>query len=231
MRAGIHKKTKDMAQIHRGLVDGLLADTRPVSPIQSAWAQWGLWLTSSVLLMGLALAILKVNPALKSALIQMPSLTFVLLAFIGSALAAWEAIASSVPGRQTSRGYQIAALIVLLALFALPVLFFAPNNGSFNPIQTLREGWGCFTAVSLVGLPPWILLGWMVSRNAAFKPAWTGAWTGASAFLLGAATVQLHCPNREWGHVLMAHLLPVALFTVLASWIGLYWFSRWNKKA
>jgi hypothetical protein len=228
MRAGIHKKTKDMTRVHKSLVHHLLADTRPVEPIQSARSQWALWLTASVGMMGLALAVIKVQPGLGLVMSQMPSLTFVLLAFAGAALAAWEAIASSVPGRQTGKGYQALALLVLAGLFALPVLFFSNGQG-FNPLETLRQGWGCFTVVSLVGLPPWFLLAWMVSRNAAFRPAWTGAWTGASAFLLGTTTVQLHCPNNQWGHLLMAHLLPVAFFTVMASWAGLYWFSRWKK--
>ncbi len=229
MRAGLHKKPKDMTQVHKSLVHQILSDTRPVAPIQSAWSQWGLWLTASVIMMGLALAVIKVQPGLESVMGQMPSLTFVLLAFTGAALAAWEAIASSVPGRQTGKIYQVTALLVLAGLFALPALFFSANSQAFNPIETLKQGWGCFTVVSLVGLPPWVLLAWIVSRNAAFKPAWTGAWTGASAFLLGTTTVQLHCPNNEWGHILMAHLLPVALFTVLASWVGLFWFSRWKK--
>ena len=229
MRAGLHKKPKDLTQAHKNLVRQLLSDTHPVEPIQSAWSQWGLWLTASMIMMGLALAVIKVQPGLGSAMSQMPSLTFVALAFAGAALAAWEAIASSVPGRQTGKLYPILALLVLAGLFALPLLFFPANSQAFNPIETLKQGWGCFTLVSLVGLPSWVLLAWIVSRNAAFKPAWTGAWTGASAFLLGATTIQLHCPNNEWGHILMAHLLPVALFTLLASWAGLFWFSRWKK--
>jgi hypothetical protein len=229
MRAAIQKKSKNLSQVHRTLVEGLLADARPVSPIHSAGSQWGLWLTASLLIMGLALALVQVQPGLSSTMSQMPSLTFVLLAFAGAALAAWEAIASSVPGRQTGRGYRVFSILVLLALFAMPVLFFTPNDHGFNPMETLREGWGCFTLVSLVGLPPWILLAWLVSRNAAFKPAWTGAWTGASAFLLGTTTVQLHCPENHWGHILMVHLMPVALFTLLASWAGLYLFSRWKR--
>ena len=228
MRAAA-KKSKAMGGFHRDLVRGLLSDVKPVRAIQNAGIQWGLWLLASVGAMALLLSLLKMQPGMDSVLSQMPSLAFLGLAFLGSAMAAWEAIASSVPGRQTGKLYRIFAGLVLVFLFLMPFLFFASRAQPFNPWTALKEGWGCFTAVSLIGFIPWALLGWIISRNAAFQPGWTGAWTGASAFLLSSMTIQLHCPNWQAGHMFMAHLLPVALFTLAASWLGAYWFSRWRK--
>jgi hypothetical protein len=229
MRAVSSKKTKDMSQFHRNLVHDLLAQTKPAPEIQKAGVQWGLWLLASLGTMGLILTMLKLQPGVGSVLNQMPSMTFLGLAFLGSALAAWEAISSSVPGRQTPRGYRIFLSLILIFLFLMPFLFFASGGHVFNPWTAFRDGWGCFSAVSLIGFFPWIFLGWIVSRNAAFHPGWTGAWTGASAFLLSSMTIQLHCPNWQAGHMLMAHLLPVAIFTLATSWLGAHWFSRWRK--
>jgi hypothetical protein len=41
--------------------------------------------------------------------------------------------------------------------------------------------------------------------------------------------VQLHCPLWDYQHILVGHLLPVALLTIPAAVIGSFWFSRWGK--
>ncbi|HVM33274.1 MAG TPA: NrsF family protein [bacterium] len=229
MRASHPPKQKSIPQIHREMVRDLLSDRKPIVPMRSAWSQWSLWLSLSILMLALAMTLMKMEPDMDSLAKQMPSMTFIFLAFLGSALAAWEAIASSVPGRQTSPAYRWLASGVLAALFLFPILFFAPSPQHLNALRLFEEGHACLTNVSLLGLPPWLLLVFLVSRNAAFHPAWTGAWTGASAFLLGMMAVQMHCPNNQWSHVLMMHLLPVAVAMVLASWAGLWLFSRWKK--
>jgi hypothetical protein len=218
-----------MGQFHGKLVDRIVPTARPVGHIHSAGLQWSLWLVLSLGVMALALWRMKVGNSVET-LGQMPPMAFILAAFLGAAVAAWEAVVSSIPGRHTGKWFRAAQLSLLAALVLIPFLFFPAGIGGGGVLSSLRCGVDCMKLISLVGLLPWILLGWMLSRNAAFNPAWTGAWSGVSAFLLGAVTVQLHCPNWETGHMLVSHLLPVAVLVFPATFAGSFWFSRWKKK-
>jgi Negative regulator of sigma F len=215
-----------LARIHREMVERLSARVEPVRPPRPLWFLWGLWLAAGLAVMGFTLWMIKIQEGFPSG---GPPILFLLLAFTGSALAAWEAIASSLPGRRTSRAYRLFSLLVLAGLLLMPFIFFMPAGEVMHPWEDFTSGLGCFTGVSLVGLLPWLLIGWLVSRNAAFQPGRTGAWCGVSAFLLGTTTIQLHCPNWHAGHMIMVHLLPAALLSLLAAWVGSYWFSLWKK--
>jgi len=158
----------------------------------------------------------------------MPPFTFILIAFLGASLAAWEAIASSVPGRQTPAYYRWVALVVLVAIFSIPFLFFT-HPAQWDLFKAFEDGHGCAEGASFSGLIPWIAIGWMISHNASFRPLWTGLWSGVSAFLMGTIAIQVHCPNWNTDHVLMVHLLPAAAGTLLATVLGSFWFSVWKK--
>jgi hypothetical protein len=220
---------KKLSQKHQRLVDQLSSDTKRVKPVPTALTQWLLWLAVSSAIMGVFIWTYHLQAGAGEVFSRMPPVLFILTALTGSALAAWEAIASSVPGSQTARGYRVTALLVLLVLISLPFLFFYPWGQTFDLFGAFMNGMECVQQVSLVGLLPWVLLAGLISRNASFHPAWTGAWSGASAFLLGTVTVQLHCPNWDARHILAAHLLPVVLLTFLATFVGAFLYSRWEK--
>ncbi len=214
--------------LHRNLVDQMVADVKPARLLIRPWAQWLLWLGFSLLVMGLFWMRMGVQANLGQVLQTMPPLAFIVTAFIGACLAAWEAISSSVPGRQTSPVYRGFELLAILALFAIPFLFFA-HPAQLNLLQSFENGHGCAEAAGFSGLIPWIFIGSMLARNASFKPVWTGLWSGVSAFLMGTITIQIHCPGWSMDHVLMDHLLPAALGTLVASLLGAFWFSAWKK--
>ena len=112
----------------------------------------------------------------------------------------------------------------------MPFLFF--DRGDFSQVlhQDMAEGWFCFRTVAIVAVPSWIVLGWLASRNASFRPGWTGAWLGVSAFLLGTGTIQMHCARWETCHMFMDHMLPMVLLLALPIWVGSFWFARWKNK-
>lgn len=221
-------KSKNINQFHRSLVDQLVAQTGPARKVWPAGVQWLVWLGLSATCMALLLLKMGVLNHFSGIGNPMPPLAFLTTAFLGSALAAWEAITSSLPGRRTGRGFRFLEGAVLLALLLIPFIFFVRGQEGLDIVTACRNGWGCIQAASFAGLLPWILFGFILSRNASFHPGWTGAWAGVSAFLLGAVTIQIHCPDWETGHMVFAHLLPVAFFTFLSTFIGAYWFSRWK---
>jgi hypothetical protein len=226
-----HSATKNKitpAVLHRNIVDRVVADAKPARLLIRPGAQWVLWLLSSGAMMAFFWMKMGVQNNLGQTLQAMPPLLFILTAFAGASLAAWEAIASSVPGRQTSSMYQTLAILVIVALFSIPFLFFT-HPAQWDLFKSFADGHGCAEGVAFSGLIPWVFIGWMLSRNASFRPVWTGLWSGVSAFLMGTITIQIHCPSWDMDHVLMTHLLPTAAGTLLAALLGSFWFSSWKK--
>jgi hypothetical protein len=138
-------------------------------------------------------------------------------------------IATSKPDYNPRPLPRLLAIGLILFLISMPILFFDRDSLSRVWSQNMADGWFCVRTVVLVALPSWIMLGWMASSNASFYPGWTGAWLGASAFLLGAGTIQLHCARWETCHMLVDHLLPMLVLIFIPIWVGSYWFSRWRK--
>lgn len=218
-----------MAQVHDQLVDRIVSNAPPVKPVTSVFVQWSIWLALSTVVTVIFLLIFHVQTNAGQVLGEMPPLAFLITAYLGSALAAWQAVASSVPGRQMGRGYMVLSFLVLAALVFIPFAFFYPSGAPFDVWGAFVNGMECVQGVCVVGLLPWVFLGWRLSRNASFRPAWTGAWSGVSAFLLGTVTVQLHCPSWDARHMVVAHLLPVVLLIFFTTFIGSFWFARWRK--
>jgi len=219
-----------MPDLQRRMAERLLAETKPFRPVPSVFKQWLLWLVLAALGSGLAVAILKPQEGLWEHMLVLPSGSFLILLFIGSALAAWNGIATSMPGEEPGLAAVTWMIGILAALVAIPILFFAPDHLKAVLEHDTSTGFFCFRTVVLVAIPSWVMLAWMVSRNAAMKPGLTGLWLGISAFLLGTGAIQTHCTHWETTHVLVNHLLPLALFIALPIWIGSHWLSWWERK-
>jgi hypothetical protein len=219
----------NLPESHRRLVEKLASEATPLNPAPSVLQQWLVWLGFSLLVVGVSLSLIGPQFEIMEKLTDFSSGGFLLLAFALSAFCAWMGIASSKPDYQFHPAPRIVAGVLVLFLFSMPFLFF--DRDSFSQVWALNmeDGWFCVRTVLLVAFPSWVMLGWMASRNASFHPGWTGAWLGASAFLLGTGTIQLHCAHWETCHMLVDHLLPLLVLIFLPIWIGSYWFSRWMK--
>ncbi|HVM33272.1 MAG TPA: NrsF family protein [bacterium] len=191
--------------------------------------QWILWFGLMVLALAGLVLFLGPRPGLWLD-IQKPGFgIFFALVLVGGALSAWGAILSGIPGRSMAAWQKAILGFALAGLVLSPFVFFpavAPDvDGS-----RLDDDW-CFPLVLAVGFLPWVGLGSILARNASFRPALTGVFSGTSAFLMASGALYLCCPCWTRGHILMAHLLPVALASFATAFLGSYWFSRWMKKS
>jgi hypothetical protein len=227
--ASIQDHLQKLPELQRRAAEKLLAQDKPFQRVPSVLKQWLLWLALAALVSGISISILKPQDGLWDRLLQLPSGAFLLLLFIGSALAAWNGIVSSMPGEGPGPVSKTWMAVILGALVAIPLLFFTPDHLKDVLDHDTATGWFCFRTVVLVAIPSWVMLAWMVSRNASLHPAWTGAWLGVSAFLLGTGTIQTHCTHWDRTHILVNHLFPMVLLIALPIWIGSYWLSRWKK--
>ncbi len=71
-------------------------------------------------------------------------------------------------------------------------LLYPERGGDFRDGRHRQMRAACFKAIFWIGVVPWILLGWQLSRNASFGAKRTGAWSGVSAFLLGSLVTLMH---------------------------------------
>ncbi len=216
-------------EAQRRLVEKLVADNKPVKPVPSVLQQWVVWMGFALVVVAVSLSLIGPQFEIMERLSEPASGGFLLLAFILSALTAWMGIASSMPDHRPHPAPRVIAALFVIFLFSMPFLFFDRDTLSQVWANNMEDGWFCVRTVVLVAFPSWVMLGWMVSRNASFHSGWTGAWLGASAFLLGTGTIQLHCAHWETCHMLVDHLLPMLVLIFLPIWIGGYWFSRWRK--
>ncbi len=224
-----HPLTENLPPAQRALVERLAAEARPYRPVPSVGLQWLIWLGFSLLVVMVSLFLIGPQFEIMERLSELSSGGFLALAFVLSAVTAWMGIASSMPDYRPHPAPRVIAALFVLFLFSMPFFFFDRDTLSQVWANNMEDGWFCVRTVVLVAFPSWVMLGWMVSRNASFHPGWTGAWLGVSAFLLGTGTIQLHCAHWETCHMLVDHLLPMLVLIFLPIWIGSYWFSRWRK--
>jgi len=230
MASSTQRHLKKLPGFQRQAIEKLLADTRPFKPAWPVHLQWFLWLALSALVVALALSLIGARFELAGHLMDEPAAAvFLSLVFAGSALAAWAGIASSMPGEEPGRASKILAGLFLIFLFTMPFLFFGREDFGGVLGRDMAEGWFCFKTVAIVEVPSWIILGLLASRNASFRPGWTGAWLGVSSFLLGTGTIQMHCARWESCHMFVDHMLPMVLLIALPVWAGSFWFARWKK--
>jgi hypothetical protein len=221
------QKRKNFEKFHRDLVDQLVRDAGPVKCVPSAVSQWLGWLVLSLGAMAAVICFLHSGPGFWKELMNPGSALFILITLAGSAMAAWGAILSSLPGR-CCKVWRLPMAITMGILAVVPFFFFQSATGLVQGCN-LSSNWDFFL-VFLVGFIPWSLLGYRLSKNAAFNPIITGAWSGLSAFLIATCTLYICCPCGSMGHMFIGHLLPVVAGTLLTASTGAFWFSRWDNK-
>ncbi|HVZ81026.1 MAG TPA: NrsF family protein [bacterium] len=218
-----------LSQAQRLLVEKLVAGNRPRRPVPSLWVQWLVWLVFAAGVSAFVLSLIGPQFEIVDRLQEPASGGFLALAFLLSGVCAWMGIASSLPGREPGPIAKTVTLLLVLVLFALPFLFFGQDSLAEVWTTNWSDGWFCARTVVLVAIPSWVLLGFLASGNASFHPGWTGTWLGASSFLLGTGTIQMHCARWQTCHILVDHLLPMLALIFVPIWLGSYWFSRWRK--
>src|SRR5580693_8055021 len=119
---------KKMPDLQRRMAEKLLAETQPLRPVPSVLKQWLFWLVLAGLGSGLAVSIIKPQDGLWEHLMVLPNGSFLILLFIGSALAAWNGIASSMPGEGPGKAAVAWMTAILAALVAIPAFFFTPDH-------------------------------------------------------------------------------------------------------
>ncbi len=213
-------------EVLRQIERGIIADLHPVRPLAPARYLFAVFvgIFMSIVALGVyrmgAFAIAVMSPLQASAILG------ALAASAG--LLAYSLIQQMVPGsRHHIPPRWLAAGIVVSLAFAIAVLFQFHHDRNF-----WTNGWACLRAGTPIGIiaaiPIWLVL----RRGAILSPGMTGTATGLFAGLVGTSVLEIHCPNVDAWHILVAHLGVSVLCALAGLVVGLAAeiIGRWRRK-
>jgi hypothetical protein len=201
------------------LISALVADVKPVRRLLDPMQRAALWVAAALVCVSLGLLHFGVRRDIDSA---WHDVTFILrLALLVSTmwLSVIAAFRLAVPGRDTrawSRWWPIIGLAALVALAAGEVITGLLYGDAGSPLRA----WMCVRKVAFVGTVPAILAVALIQRAEAVEPKWTALLGVLAAGAAGALTSELACPIKAPIHIMLWHVLPVALSAGLGAVIG-----------
>ena len=114
----------------------------------------------------------------------------------------------------------IAALVVPVyaALTVVqPLHSGAADNVALTGVAISPWGLRCLFVATVVSVPALAILGAALRRAAAVSSGLRGAAIGAAAGAWGGFAVFVFCPSGNLQHLLVGHVLPIAVFTVIGA--------------
>ena len=142
----------------------------------------------------------------------------------------WSVVGSAAAALAVARGRSMlgrstASLAILLA--AAPLVLLAWKVGvtvPFGPEMTVpwsgRPGFRCLGLSLAMAAPLLVALLVMRQRSDPVHPGIAGAALGMTAAVAAGALVDLWCPVAYLPHVLLGHILPLALAAAFGAWAG-----------
>jgi hypothetical protein len=210
------------------LIDRLVRDATPVRPLALPSVRLRRWAIVTAICLATSVAVVGVRHELDA---SMRTLSFVVQAglLLGTALvSAAAALVCGVPGAHAPRVLRFLPVLATAAWSAWLVAAILGQPG------TSRVWWPspspqCAVDITLIGLVPGLLLWSYVRRAAPLRPGWTGLLATLTAASVGALGTHLICPVGEAAHLLVWHVVPVALLAAAGIRLGqraLHWPVR-----
>lgn len=202
----------------------LVADAEPVRRLPAEATRCARWAAAASSIVVLGALALGPRPDLASKAGDTRFLgeaAALLVLFVVSARAVFRL---SVPGEERSLGTTALPSAALL-LWAVVLLHRAWPLGS-TPGFDLSPGYRCVGRLLVLGISPAIIGFVLVRRAAPLKKAWTGALLGLASFSAAALGSRALCVIDRPEHVLLWHVLPVAVIASLGATLGAWIFDE-----
>lgn len=201
------------------LIERLVAEAQPVRPLAGPAQRAAWWTAAAIAVAGLG--VLYFGPRRDVAEMWSSPMLLARLALLGVTL--WLAVTTafrlSVPGgeaRAWARWWPLVALGAVVALSTAEVLSGAVTGAIGSPMRS----WMCVRKVAFVGMLPAILAIALIQRAAPIEPRWAALLGMVAAGAAGAMTSEISCPIQAPLHVLLWHVLPVAVFGMVGAAVG-----------
>ncbi|HUO04164.1 MAG TPA: NrsF family protein [Candidatus Binataceae bacterium] len=212
------------------LIDPIIADFEPVTPLWPVTTRLSLWLLLQFGILGLFVA---AGTHAHSPLFRaMPNLAWKLenwqflagvagLAVVGI-MAASSAFKTAIPGEgEISAGKLIMLLVLACSAFALMV--HEPAHPLASMHQFVTTGTRCAICVVMIAAIPWLGLFWASRRAMPLMGATEGGLIGIATFAFSFAATRMGCPIDDFAHVVIWHALPAAIGAGLSVVAGVIW--------
>jgi hypothetical protein len=150
--------------------------------------------------------------------------------YIAALEGAWLALAGLVTWAGVSRGRSMLgrpegwkAAVILVTPLALVALWW-PLTVAWPQTLERESGWfevaQCLVGTALLGIGPLLAFAYVRRESEPVNPWLGGAALGAAAGAWGAAALVVICRHASVSHMLLGHVVPVVLFTVLGAAIA-----------
>lgn len=205
------------------LAERAIPNFKPARKIWPTSIRLVLWLGMEAVVLALV-ALIDPRPDLFAQLHNPAFLAPIGVFILGGAIAAALALRAAIPGREPGQIELI--LIALVGALAVAAVFLVPDTAVAPFWQFIRAGSWCLGCTLALAAMPWLALFWAVERGAPFMLSTEGALIGAAAFSFAFAASRLGCPIDDRLHILVWHVLPVFVATLLSIRAGAAWLQR-----
>lgn len=201
------------------LIDSIVRDLEPVTPLPLPVARLWSWLGASVAVVAAAVFVLGRRSDFGSAVFSQPFQAHALFLILAAVSSAGAALVLAIPGeplrrwRRAAPGLALGAWVTWLAGELTPL---AATGGAFWP----AAGWGCVAKAFAIGVTPGLMMAVMVGRAAPGDVRGTVTFAALAAAAVGALGVELTCPLDGAMHLLLWHAGPVMVVVLLAGALG-----------
>ena len=207
------------------LVRQLVAEASPVRRPPPVSRRVIAWLVLALGSLGIVMMLMGVRRELGDAADRTDFTIEAALLLLTAISAAMGALLVSMPGAAPPRARWIpVALGVACVLFAAGELAYAAVTGV--PTGRLTFAWHCVYKTTSVALVPGIVLFAMVRRGAPLQTAWAGLLAVLATAAMGVLGANIICPTDRPLHMLLWHVLPMAVFAGGGAALG-RWLLRW----
>jgi hypothetical protein len=198
------------------LIDRLVAEVSPVRRLVDPRRRAALWTALALVCVALGVAHYGVRRDLGGAMSFLPFLLRVPLIAATMWLSVVTALRLAIPGadqRAWTRWWPLLLLGALVAVSAAELTLF----GAVGDVGWSLRTWGCVRKLTFAGALPALGAIVLIRRAAPLDPVWTALLGLVASGAAGALTSELACPVRAPMHVMLWHVLPIAVYAALGT--------------
>jgi hypothetical protein len=198
------------------LIDRLVADASPVRRLVDPRRRAALWTAIALVCVGLGVAHFGVRRDVAGAATFLPFLVRVALLAATMWLSVVAALRLAVPGedqRAWTRWWPLLLLGALISVVAAELVLVSLVGEMGSPLRA----WTCVRKLTFVGAVPALGAMVLIRRAAPLDPVWAALLGLVAAGAAGALTSELACPIRVPMHVMLWHVLPIAVYAALGT--------------
>jgi hypothetical protein len=198
------------------LIDRLVAQASPVRRLVDPQRRAALWTAMALVCIGIGVAHYGVRRDFAGEAALLPVLLRVALLAATMWLSVLAALRLAVPGedqRAWTRWWPLVLLGVLISVVAAELVLVWVVGEMGSPLRA----WTCVRKLKFVGAVPALGAMVLIRRAAPLDPVWAALLGLVAAGAAGALTSELACPIRVPMHVMLWHILPIAVYATLGT--------------